>query len=97
MFVVIFRAKINEPDEQYESTAAELRELARAEYHCAGFHAVAENGVEIALSYWHSLEDIENWKNDPAHKSAQEKGRRKYYQSYEVQVARIERQYAFTT
>jgi heme-degrading monooxygenase HmoA len=89
MFVVIFTAKINELDGEYGQMAAALRELAMSKYHCIDFCSVTENDTEIALSYWESLEDIKKWKDDPRHLEAQLKGKQKYYQDYQVEIAEI--------
>jgi len=58
-----------------------MRELGRCEYGCSGFVATAEYGVEIAISYWKSLEDISAWKSNPDHQRAQALGKSRWYKS----------------
>ncbi|WP_027014375.1 antibiotic biosynthesis monooxygenase family protein [Comamonas composti] len=93
MFVVIFRAKVRELDEQYSRMAARMRELALNEFGCLEFHAVTEGENEVALSYWPSEEAIRAWKSHPEHLLAQGLGRERWYASYCVQVASIGREY----
>lgn len=93
MYAVIFRARIRAFDEGYRQTAAELRALALSEYNCTDFVSVTEGDDELAISYWDSLEDIRSWKQNAAHQKAQSLGREKWYESYEVQITRIEKAY----
>ena len=93
MYAVIFTADIARLDEEYSATAARMRELALERYGCRSFNACTEGGKEIAVSYWDSEEKIRAWKRDPEHLAAQEKGRRIWYASYSVDVARIVRGY----
>ena len=93
MFVVIFRAQIKALDAEYNATAQTLRELALAEYGCHEFISFTEGNEEVALSWWDSLEQIKAWKNNAAHKAAQEKGRRDWYESVSVQVLESVKQY----
>lgn len=94
MYVVIFKAAILELDGEYKQTAAAMRELAFAKYHCLGFEACAENGQEIALSYWNSLDDIAAWRHDLQHQGAQKQGMARWYRHCHVEIAEIVRQYA---
>ncbi|GGD74550.1 antibiotic biosynthesis monooxygenase family protein [Lacimicrobium alkaliphilum] len=94
MFVVIFRAKVREFDDEYSQTAARMRELAIKEFGCLEFSAVTEGSDEVALSYWPSEEHIRRWRAHPEHRAAQQRGKEKWYASYSVQVAEISRQYS---
>ena len=58
MFVVIFRAKITNLDDEYSRVAQRLRDLALTEFGCLEFHAVTEGDHEIALSYWPDQDKI---------------------------------------
>ncbi len=93
MIVVIFRARVRSVDDEYAKTAARLRELALTEFGCLEFHAVTEGRDEVALSYWPSEENIRAWNAHPEHREAQRLGRERWYESYSVQVATVERQY----
>lgn len=93
MYAVIFRARIRQLDEDYAATAAQMRALARDKYGCTGFSTVREGDEEIAVSYWPSMQHIHDWKHDPAHVQAQELGKTKWYETYQVQVVEILREY----
>ena len=93
MYVVIFRARIRRLDAEYSAMAARMRELALEQFGCLEFHAVTEGEYEVALSYWPDEVSIRAWKAHPEHVLAQRSGRDRWYESYSVQVARIEREY----
>ena len=93
MLIVIFRAIIKALDDDYAATAARMRHLALTEFGCAAFHALTEGRQEIALSYWPDEQHIQAWRAHPEHVRAQRFGREKWYESYSVEVARVERGY----
>jgi heme-degrading monooxygenase HmoA len=93
VLVVIFRARIKQFDENYFSTAARMRELALEEFGCLAFHALTEGQEEITLSCWPDEGHVRAWRSHPEHIAAQNLGQNKWYESYSVEVARIERSY----
>lgn len=93
MYAVIFTATTKQLDQRYSETVAKLRELAFEKYNCVEFNAVTEGKNEIAVSYWHSHEDIRSWKQDANHLFAQQLGQDEWYEKYKVQVVKIEREY----
>jgi heme-degrading monooxygenase HmoA len=97
MFAVIFRAITKIQDQEYSKTVERMRELAFSQYGCLDFVAVTEGKQEIAISYWKSEDSIKRWKKDSEHILAQELGRKKWYESYTVQVVEIKRQYKYDT
>ena len=97
MFAVIFKAKTGRVDPQYSQTVETMRELAFSQYNCQDFIAVTEGDQEIAISYWLSESDIQNWHKDSQHAVAQALGREKWYTEYTVEVVEIRRRYRFDT
>ena len=95
MYAVIFRACTGAQDDGYDETVKKMRELAFSEYGCLEFVAVTEGNQEIAISYWQDQESIRRWREDAAHRQAQELGKSKWYESYRVDVATITRQYRY--
>lgn len=93
-YAVIFTAQVKQFDEEYSSTAVNMRELAFAEYGCVGFQACTEGDQEIAVSYWQDLDDIRMWKQNVEHLAAQKLGAEKWYESYTVEVVEVLRSYA---
>ncbi|MFT5571407.1 MAG: heme-degrading monooxygenase HmoA [Cryomorphaceae bacterium] len=92
-FAVIFNAKVKQFDPQYSQMATKMRDLALHDYGCLKFIAVAEDGQEIAISYWQNESDIAAWKQNVDHLGAQALGRSKWYPSYKVEIVKIVRSY----
>ncbi len=89
-YAVIFTSLRTDGDHGYDAMAQQMAELSADQQEFLGMeHARAELGITIC--YWSSLEAIENWKNNLAHKIAQEKGREIWYQSYAIRICKVER------
>jgi heme-degrading monooxygenase HmoA len=52
------------------------------------------DGFGITVSYWTSHEAIAGWKRHSEHLVAQDRGKRRWYQHYELRVAKVERAYS---
>jgi glutathione S-transferase len=97
VFAVIFSSQRRAGgDEEYACTASEMEELAKKQ---PGFLAIdsarGADGFGITVSYWESLEAIRSWKAQRDHAVAQERGRKEFYERYEIRVASVERGYRF--
>ena len=55
----------------------------------------AGDTFEITVSYWKDEESIKIWKQNATHQVAQELGKSKWYEAYQVRVAKVERAYGF--
>ena len=95
MYAVIFKASVEQLDEEYFAMAERLRKLAFDDYGCQGFDSFTEGSSEVAISYWSSLEQIQAWKSDPVHQAAQKAGQGQWYSSYQVQIVEVLREYNF--
>lgn len=93
MYAVIFKAKIRKLDDDYFEMAVRMKDLALKKYGCTDFMSVTEGNNEIAISYWPSLAQIEVWRQDVEHLVAQNLGRSKWYESFEVQTLEVIRQF----
>jgi heme-degrading monooxygenase HmoA len=51
------------------------------------------DGLGITVSYWTSEESIRAWREHAEHIVAQQRGRKQWYERYELRVARVERAY----
>jgi heme-degrading monooxygenase HmoA len=79
----------------YEETAARMVELSSGMPGFLGIDSVrGADGLGITVSYWASEADIANWKRNLDHLSAQREGKRRWYERYELRVARVERAYS---
>lgn len=55
----------------------------------------AREDVGITVSYWKNLEAIKIWKQNSEHLVAQQKGRAKWYNWYNIRICKVEREYEF--
>ena len=95
MYAVIFKAQIKELDQNYSETAKRMQELALQKYGCIEFLSLTEGDQEISISYWKTLEHIQQWKQNAEHLQAQAMGKSKWYNNYQVEIVEIHRQYSY--
>jgi heme-degrading monooxygenase HmoA len=91
---VIFTSERTDGDNGYADTAEEMLRLASAQPGFLGVES-ARQGVGITVSYWESLEAIQNWKNHERHLAAQVRGQSDWYLRYKTRICRVERDYGF--
>jgi heme-degrading monooxygenase HmoA len=91
-YAVVFTSLRTPGDEGYEDMADKMLALASRQ---SGFLGVesAREGVGITVSYWSDLDAIARWKADIAHREAQALGHSRWYSSFRVRVAKVERDY----
>ncbi|MES1257389.1 MAG: antibiotic biosynthesis monooxygenase [Acidobacteriota bacterium] len=79
----------------YAETADRMVELARTMPGYLGIESArGPEGFGITVSYWSSEEAIAGWKRAGEHRKAQSRGKREWYEHYELRVAKVERAYA---
>ena len=93
-YAVIFTSKRTEIDENYSEMATKLVELAQLQEGFLGIES-ARNEIGITVSYWKTLEDIKNWKQNLDHLDAQKLGVTKWYENYIVRITLVEKEYSF--
>lgn len=93
-YAVIFTSVRTAIDDGYTETAARMLELAEQQPGFIGVES-ARSEIGITVSYWESLEAIQNWKQNSEHLLAQEKGKIFWYENYKVRIAKVEREYEF--
>lgn len=91
-YAVIFTTILKSSDPAYEETAEQMLKLAKQQDGYLGFES-ARDELGISVSYWRDLDSIKAWKNQLDHQQAQIKGRQDWYQSYQVRIARVEKDY----
>lgn len=95
--VIFTSLKTHVDEEQYQQTAARMFELATSQPGYLGMEHVGDpSGAAITISYWSSLESIENWRRHGEHLDAQANGRLKWYEQYALRVCRVERAFVFS-
>ena len=94
-YAVIFTSHRNvQPDDRYDETAKRMFELAAEQPGYLGVDT-AHDDVGITVSYWTDEQAIAAWKRNADHAFAQYEGRARWYDAYEIRIARVERAYGF--
>jgi heme-degrading monooxygenase HmoA len=78
----------------YDEAADRMFELAAEQPGFLGVDSARED-VGITVSYWIDEPAIAAWKAVAEHLDAQRNGRARWYDTYEMRVARVERAYNF--
>jgi len=91
-YAVVFSSLRTAGDDGYEQTAERMVELAAGQPGFLGAESVrSADGFGITVSYWMSEAAIAAWRAHAEHRIAQESGRTRWYEHYEIRVARVER------
>ena len=93
-YAVIFTSVRTEGDHGYAEMAAKMVELASQQDGFLGVES-ARNEIGITVSYWRDLESIRRWRENSEHTIAREKGRKEWYKSFQVRIAKVESDYVF--
>lgn len=93
-YAVIFSSLRTPGDDGYAHMAERMVELAAGQPGFLGVESTrGGDGFGITVSYWTTLEAIANWRADAEHQVAQETGKARWYQHYELRVALVEKAY----
>lgn len=93
-YAVIFSSLRTPGENGYGAMADRMVELAGSQPGFLGVESVRDQeGFGITVSYWESEEAIALWKAHSEHHAAQERGKRAWYEHYEMRVAKVERSY----
>ncbi len=93
-YAVIFTSTLSTTTKGYEDMAQKMEELAKKQLGFLGISS-ARNDIGITVSYWKNEQAILDWKANVDHQLAQKLGREKWYASYKIEIARVERSYEF--
>jgi heme-degrading monooxygenase HmoA len=93
-YAVIFSTIVSDNLEGYEETSKRMEVLAKQQKGYLGIES-ARSEIGITVSYWESLEDIVQWKNNIEHTEARNKGRSMWYKKYQLRICKVERDYGF--
>jgi heme-degrading monooxygenase HmoA len=94
-YAVIFTSQRTPNDNGYGDMAEKMVKLASKERGFLGVESARDSDLGITISYWDSIEAIQQWKEHSAHKIAQEKGKTEWYKNYSVRICKVERDYSF--
>ena len=91
---VIFTSLLAGAEDGYGEMAALMETAARDQPGFLGMESARE-GLGVTVSYWRDAHAISAWKRHLDHLGAQRLGRERWYASYRVRIARVERAYGF--
>ncbi|GAB5417119.1 MAG: antibiotic biosynthesis monooxygenase [Crocinitomicaceae bacterium] len=94
-YAVIFTAIASKMQEGYPEMVQRMHELAQESPGFLGMESAGGN-FEITVSYWEDEISILTWRENAAHKVAQELGQSNWYEAYHVRIAKVERAYGFS-
>lgn len=90
MLVVLFRSKLVPQPDGYAEMAQEMLETARS---MPGFVDVkafkADDGERLTLVWWQDEETLRAWRTHARHLVAQQAGRERWYEYYDLEVAEV--------
>jgi len=93
-YAVIFTSQQSDNIKSYDETAERMVELAKTMPGFLGVESTRdEQGLGITVSYWQDKDSIANWKANDEHTVARKMGNEKWYEHYELRIAKIERTY----
>ncbi len=94
-WAVIFSTRRNhQPGDQFDATDQRMMALAAQQPGYLGVET-AFRDIGITVSYWADETSIAAWKRNADHAFAQYEGRTRWYDAYELRVARVERAHSF--
>lgn len=93
-YAVIFTSLQTDDLDGYVDMANKMESLAQQQDGYLGIES-ARQGFGITVSYWRDLASIKNWKAHVEHLNAQQQGQSRWYSSYRVRIAKVERDYGF--
>ena len=94
-YAVIFSSQRNGQGEaDYAAAADAMFELVQKQPGFLGAESTrGADGFGITVAYFDSEENIRLWRNHTEHAATRERGKREWYEHFEVRVAKVERAY----
>lgn len=93
MVVILFRSRLtSQAGQDYQDLDAELEHLVLAQPGYLGHKGYqAADGERLTLVWFRDQESLRAWKMLPRHLEAQRRGRERWYEHYEMDVAEVVR------
>lgn len=97
MVIIVFRSRLTaEAGEDYQALDAELERLVLDQPGYVTHKAYrAGDGERLTLVWFKDQESLRTWKMQPRHLEAQRRGRERWYEFYEMEVAEVVRTSSF--
>jgi heme-degrading monooxygenase HmoA len=91
VFTMVFSAaRLNEDKDAYDAMSVRMTELVAQQ---PGFLGDEREANGLIVSYWKDLESIRAWKSNLEHQEARKLGKEKWYDTYKIRIAKVEREY----
>ncbi|PFW56539.1 antibiotic biosynthesis monooxygenase [Bacillus cereus] len=95
-YAVIFTSNLSNNTTDYSTVSNKMEELAKQQPGFLGVESARDHsGLGITISYWESLEAIENWKQNALHKEAKKRGREQWYENFHLRICLVEKEFKF--
>lgn len=89
-FAVIFTSTRTKDDNGYNSASDEIVEIVSTQKGFLGAESVRDaDGFGMTVSYWNSIESINEWKKNLNHREAKESGKKVWYQNYMIRICEV--------
>ena len=94
-YAVIFSSQRTAHGEaDYEAAATRMFEVVQQQPGFLGMESTRDaDGFGITVAYFDSVENIARWRNHTEHAAVRERGKREWYEHFELRVAKVERAY----
>ena len=92
-YSVTTTATLNSDISGYFRLAETLLESAQQIQGFLGLEACLDKECGIAVSYWTSLEAIENWRRHGGHQQAKALAKERWFENYITRIAKVEQVY----
>jgi len=91
---VIFTSLRRQEDDGYAEMAQAMETLAaRQDGYLGHESAHGSDGFGITVSYWRDEDAVSAWKKNTRHEIAQKLGHERWYEAFNVRIAKVERAY----
>ncbi|MFE2581607.1 antibiotic biosynthesis monooxygenase family protein [Streptomyces sp. NPDC059378] len=95
-YAVVFTTVRTQDQSGYGETNARMEELVKDVPGYLGMdHAQTPGGLGITVAYFRDADALTQWRTDAEHRAAQQRGRDRWYESYTLHVAKVERSHGF--
>lgn len=94
-YAVIFSSQRKQTANEYiyNQMIQKMTELAKQQKGFLGIeHVDGENGFELTISYWNTIESIQKWKKHAAHQAVKQKGK-DWYLQFKTRICKVEQDY----
>ncbi|AWI03436.1 antibiotic biosynthesis monooxygenase family protein [Clostridium drakei] len=91
-YAVIFTSIRTSIDNEYEKVSDNLVDIVSKQKGFLGVESVRnEEGFGVTISYWDSLDSINEWKDNNSHMKAKEMGKKMWYSKYMIRICKVEK------